>query len=81
MIQSHGYFFLKNKSHNYRYVLAIAAGEILYSLIQLPFSLYQAIKGKRLISGQFLPMFDFYEDKVNFLITTQQLTYKKKTSM
>lgn len=62
-------------------MLAIAAGEILYSLIQLPFSLYQAIKGKRLISGQFLPMFDFYEDKVNFLITTQQLTYKKKTSM
>ncbi|TMW89364.1 hypothetical protein EJD97_017270 [Solanum chilense] len=48
----------------YWYVLAIAAGEILYSLIQLPFSLYQAIKGKRLISGQFLPMFDFYGDKV-----------------
>ncbi|XP_015159396.1 CASP-like protein 4D1 [Solanum tuberosum] len=35
-----------------------------YSLIQLPFALYQAIKGKRFISGQFLPMFDFYGDKV-----------------
>ncbi|XP_015068938.1 CASP-like protein 4D1 [Solanum pennellii] len=48
----------------YRYVLAAAAGGVLYSLIQLPFALYQAVKEKRLINGQFLPMFDFYGDKV-----------------
>ncbi|WMV21029.1 hypothetical protein MTR67_014414 [Solanum verrucosum] len=48
----------------YRYVLAAAAGGVLYSLIQLPFALYQAVKGKRLINGQFLLMFDFYGDKV-----------------
>ncbi|XP_019241698.1 PREDICTED: CASP-like protein 4D1 [Nicotiana attenuata] len=49
---------------SYRYVLAAAAGGILYSLIQLPFAMYYAAKEKRLIRGQFLPMFDFYGDKV-----------------
>ncbi|MCD7456686.1 hypothetical protein HAX54_032742 [Datura stramonium] len=49
---------------SYRYVLAAAAGGILYSLIQLPFAIYHAIKKKRLIKGKFLPMFDFYGDKV-----------------
>ncbi|KAK4350534.1 hypothetical protein RND71_029847 [Anisodus tanguticus] len=49
---------------SYRYVLAAAAGGILYSLIQLPFAMYHAIKEKRLIRGKFLPMFDFYCDKV-----------------
>ncbi|KAM3319474.1 CASP-like protein 4D1 [Capsicum chacoense] len=48
----------------FRYVLAAAAGGVLYSLIQLPFAVYQAVKEKRLINGQFLPMFDFYGDKV-----------------
>ncbi|XP_055826210.1 CASP-like protein 4D1 [Solanum dulcamara] len=48
----------------FRYVLAAAAGGVLYSLIQLPFALYQAVKEKRLITGQFLPVFDFYGDKV-----------------
>ncbi|KAJ8536471.1 hypothetical protein K7X08_034872 [Anisodus acutangulus] len=48
---------------SYRYVLAAAAGGILYSLIQLPFAMYHAIKEKRLIRGKFLPMFDFYGDK------------------
>ncbi|XP_059306163.1 CASP-like protein 4D1 [Lycium ferocissimum] len=49
---------------SYRYVLAAAAGGILYSLIQLPFAMYHAVKEKRLIRGKFLPMFDFYGDKV-----------------
>ncbi|KAJ8554101.1 hypothetical protein K7X08_024779 [Anisodus acutangulus] len=48
----------------FRYVLAAAAGGVLYSLIQLPFAVYQAVKEKRLIKGQFLPTFDFYGDKV-----------------
>ncbi|OIT21892.1 PREDICTED: CASP-like protein 4D1 [Nicotiana attenuata] len=48
----------------FRYVLAAAAGGVLYSLIQLPFALYYAVKEKRLIKGDFLPMFDFYGDKV-----------------
>ncbi|XP_060202881.1 CASP-like protein 4D1 [Lycium barbarum] len=47
-----------------RYVLAAAAGGAVYSLIQLPFAVYQALNEKRLIKGQFLPMFDFYGDKV-----------------
>lgn len=50
---------------SYRYVLGAAAGGILYSLIQLPFAMYHAVKEKRLIRGKFLPMFDFYGDKVN----------------
>ncbi|KAH0687016.1 hypothetical protein KY284_017569 [Solanum tuberosum] len=49
---------------SYRYVLGAAAGGILYSLIQLPFAMYHAVKEKRLIRGKFLPMFDFYGDKV-----------------
>ncbi|XP_060202953.1 CASP-like protein 4D1 [Lycium barbarum] len=49
---------------SYRYVLAAAAGGILYSLIQLPFAMYHAVKEKRLIRGEFLPIFDFYGDKV-----------------
>nr|XP_009622609.1 CASP-like protein 4D1 isoform X2 [Nicotiana tomentosiformis] len=48
----------------FRYVLAAAAGGVLYSLIQLPFALYHAVKEKRLIKGDFLPMFEFYGDKV-----------------
>nr|XP_033508259.1 CASP-like protein 4D1 [Nicotiana tomentosiformis] len=47
----------------FRYVLAAAAGGVLYSLIQLPFALYHAVKEKRLIKGDFLPMFEFYGDK------------------
>ncbi|XP_033508259.2 CASP-like protein 4D1 [Nicotiana tabacum] len=50
----------------FRYVLAAAAGGVLYSLIQLPFALYHAVKEKRLIKGDFLPMFEFYGDKVFF---------------
>ncbi|KAF3642258.1 putative protein NRDE2 -like protein [Capsicum annuum] len=49
---------------SYRYVVAAASGGILYSLIQLPFAMYYAIKEKRLIRGKFLPTFDFYGDKV-----------------
>ncbi|KAK4362694.1 hypothetical protein RND71_017935 [Anisodus tanguticus] len=50
--------------NGFRYVLAAAAGGVLYSLIQLPFAVYQAVKEKTLIKGQFLPTFDFYCDKV-----------------
>ncbi|KAH0703282.1 CASP-like protein 4D1 [Solanum tuberosum] len=49
---------------SYRYVLGAAAGGILYSLIQLPFAMYHAVKEKRLIRRKFLPIFDFYGDKV-----------------
>ncbi|TMW80611.1 hypothetical protein EJD97_017785, partial [Solanum chilense] len=49
---------------SYRYVLGAAVGGILHSLIQLPFAMYHAVKEKRLIRGKFLPMFDFYGDKV-----------------
>ncbi|XP_055825493.1 CASP-like protein 4D1 [Solanum dulcamara] len=49
---------------SYRYVLGAAAGGVFYSLIQLPFAMYHAIKEKRIIRGKFLPMFDFYGDKV-----------------
>lgn len=69
------YFFLDVKvvrqynlflHHYFGYVLAAAAGGILYSLIQLPFAMYYAAKEKRLIRGQFLLVFDFYGDKVFF---------------
>jgi hypothetical protein len=43
-------------------VVAIAAIGAVYTLLQLPFAIYYAIKGKRL-NGCF-PEFDFYGDKV-----------------
>ncbi|XP_060202880.1 CASP-like protein 4D2 [Lycium barbarum] len=46
------------------YVLAAAGFGVLYSMYQLLFALYHAVKGKRLIKGQLLPMLDFYGDKV-----------------
>ncbi|XP_059306199.1 CASP-like protein 4D1 [Lycium ferocissimum] len=48
----------------YWYVLAAAGVGVLYSMYQLPFALYHAVKGKRLIKGQLLPILDFYGDKV-----------------
>ncbi|KAK4375791.1 hypothetical protein RND71_006468 [Anisodus tanguticus] len=48
----------------YRYVLAAAIGGFAYSLIQLPFAIYYACTGNRIIHGRFLGMLDFYVDKV-----------------
>lgn len=45
-------------------MLGAAAAGVFYSLIQLPFAMYHAVKEKRLIRGKFLPTFDFYGDKV-----------------
>nr|GMD33982.1 CASP-like protein 4D1 [Ipomoea batatas] len=43
-----------------RYILAVGAAGALYTLIQLPFAMYHAVKEKRMIRGKFLPNFDFY---------------------
>ncbi|TXG57008.1 hypothetical protein EZV62_018321 [Acer yangbiense] len=48
----------------YRYVLATAAVGFVYTIIQIPFAIYHAIKEKRVFKNQFLPEFDFYADKV-----------------
>ncbi|XP_059455180.1 CASP-like protein 4D1 [Corylus avellana] len=53
----------------YRYAVAIAAIGAVYTLLQLPFAIYYAIKGKRL-NGCF-PEFDFYGDKlISLLLAT-----------
>ncbi|KAL5762972.1 hypothetical protein ACOSP7_019236 [Xanthoceras sorbifolium] len=55
----------------YRYVIATAAAGFVYTIIQIPFAIYHAIKEKRLFRNQFLPEFDFYADKmVAFLLAT-----------
>ncbi|KAK3222278.1 hypothetical protein Dsin_009303 [Dipteronia sinensis] len=55
----------------YRYVLATAAVGFVYTIIQIPFATYHAIKEKRVFKNQFLPEFDFYADKtVAFLLAT-----------
>ncbi|KAK1552273.1 hypothetical protein Q3G72_013581 [Acer saccharum] len=55
----------------YRYVLATAAVGFVYTIIQIPFAIYHAIKEKRVFKNQFLPEFDFYADKmVAFLLAT-----------
>ncbi|KAF3680033.1 CASP-like protein 4D1 [Capsicum chacoense] len=48
----------------YRYVVAAAVIGFVYSLFQLPFALYYAIKGKRAFHGRFLGLLDFFVDKV-----------------
>ncbi|KAK2635618.1 hypothetical protein Ddye_030410 [Dipteronia dyeriana] len=54
-----------------RYVLATAAVGFVYTIIQIPFAIYHAIKEKRVSKNQFLPEFDFYADKmVAFLLAT-----------
>nr|GMD35679.1 CASP-like protein 4D1 [Ipomoea batatas] len=56
---------------SYRYILAMGAAGALYTLIQLPFAMYHAVKEKRMIRGKFLPNFDFYGDKViSFLLAS-----------
>ncbi|KDP38185.1 hypothetical protein JCGZ_04828 [Jatropha curcas] len=48
----------------YRFVLATTCGGCLYAVIQIPFAVYYAYKGKRLFKSDFLPNFDFYGDKI-----------------
>lgn len=50
----------------YRYVVSAGMGGFLYSFIQLPFAMYYAFTGKKVIKGRFLGMLDFYADKVCF---------------
>ncbi|KAK4395530.1 CASP-like protein 4D1 [Sesamum angolense] len=48
----------------YRYVFGTGAIGFLYTLIQIPFTVYNVVKEKRLIRNGFLQEFDFYADKV-----------------
>ncbi|KAJ0082553.1 hypothetical protein Patl1_11033 [Pistacia atlantica] len=48
----------------YRYVIATGIIGFLYMLVQIPFAVYHASKGKRLIRNRCLPEFDFFGDKV-----------------
>ncbi|QCD92367.1 hypothetical protein DEO72_LG5g429 [Vigna unguiculata] len=50
--------------NSYSLVVAIAAISCAYCIVQLPFSIYYAMRQKRLINNGFLPEFDFYGDKV-----------------
>ncbi|XP_031249326.1 CASP-like protein 4D1 [Pistacia vera] len=55
----------------YRYVIATGIIGFLYSLCQIPFALYHASKGKRLIRNRCLLEFDFFGDKIiAFLLAT-----------
>ncbi|KAJ0037405.1 hypothetical protein Pint_22516 [Pistacia integerrima] len=55
----------------YRYVIATGIIGFLYSLGQIPFALYHASKGKRLIRNRCLPEFYFFGDKIiAFLLAT-----------
>ncbi|BAU02639.1 hypothetical protein LR48_Vigan10g042100 [Vigna angularis] len=49
---------------SYSLVVAIAAITCAYSIVQLPFAVYYAIRHKRLINNGFLPKFDLYADQV-----------------
>ncbi|KAK8615452.1 hypothetical protein V6N13_017040 [Hibiscus sabdariffa] len=48
----------------YKYVMATAAVAAAYCIFLLPFTMYRACTGKRLIRGPFLPSLYFYGDKV-----------------
>ncbi|KAJ4713592.1 CASP-like protein [Melia azedarach] len=55
----------------YRYVFSTAVIGAAYSLLQLPFTVYFVSTEKRMITGRFLPEFDFYGDKIiSFLLAT-----------
>ncbi|XP_022886901.1 CASP-like protein 4D1 [Olea europaea var. sylvestris] len=54
-----------------RYVLATALAGVAYTLIQIPFAIYNVVNEKRLIRNGFLQEFDFYGDKIiAFLLAT-----------
>ncbi|BAU02640.1 hypothetical protein LR48_Vigan10g041900 [Vigna angularis] len=50
--------------YSYSLVVAIAAISCAYSIVQLPFAVYYAIRHMRLINNGFLPKFDLYADQV-----------------
>lgn len=52
--------------HNYnnRYVVAVAAIGFLYTLVQIPFAMYESCTGKRLIHNSSMPYLDLYGDMV-----------------
>ncbi|XP_057804900.1 CASP-like protein 4D1 [Salvia miltiorrhiza] len=52
----------------YRYVFAVGAVGFLYTLIQLPFAIYNVVHNKRLIRNGCLPEFDYFGDKVMALL-------------
>ncbi|XP_022867537.1 CASP-like protein 4D1 [Olea europaea var. sylvestris] len=55
----------------YSYVVTTAGIGFVYTLIQIPFAIYNVIKEKRLIPNGWLKVFDFYGDKVvAFLLAT-----------
>ncbi|KVI06735.1 Uncharacterized protein family UPF0497, trans-membrane plant, partial [Cynara cardunculus var. scolymus] len=55
----------------YRFVFATAVIGVFYLLIQIPFAVYYACTGKRLIRHSCLPEFDFYADKlVSYLLAS-----------
>ncbi|QCD92368.1 hypothetical protein DEO72_LG5g430 [Vigna unguiculata] len=49
---------------SYSFVVGIAAITFVYSVVQLPFAVYYAIKRKRVINNELLRKFDLYGDKV-----------------
>ncbi|CAL5427740.1 unnamed protein product [Camellia sinensis] len=50
---------------SYRYMVGITLVGLAYTLLQTPFAVYFAIRGKRLINHTGLLTFDYYGDKVN----------------
>ncbi|KAH6820721.1 hypothetical protein C2S53_003416 [Perilla frutescens var. hirtella] len=52
----------------YRYVFAVGAIGFVYTLIQLPFAIYNVLQEKRLIRNACLPEFDYFGDKVMALL-------------
>ncbi|WCJ33689.1 CASP-like protein 4D1 [Euphorbia peplus] len=52
----------------FRYVLSTAAIGCAYAFIQLPFAIYYAYKGKKLIRNDCLSTFDFLGDKIVVLL-------------
>ncbi|XP_073284602.1 CASP-like protein 4D1 [Primulina huaijiensis] len=55
----------------YRYVVAVGGVGVIYTLIQIPFAIYNVAQEKRWIHNGFIQEFDFYGDKViAFLLAT-----------
>ncbi|CAM8881989.1 unnamed protein product [Rhodiola kirilowii] len=52
----------------YRYVMAISILFLLYTLIQMPFSIYHACRDKKLVRNDNLPELGFYCDQVAVLL-------------
>ncbi|WVZ15036.1 hypothetical protein V8G54_012602 [Vigna mungo] len=50
--------------NSYSLVVAMAVVACAYSILQLPFAIYYAVRLERLINNGFLPKFDFYADQV-----------------